>query len=225
MQEALKELKISLETLPSHIRDVVVHTSWEAKIKELALKYSLTEEQESLLFTEVLLVLTAVSSEEELAENIENELGVSGILAEQLAEEIGQRIFSWIQRLYTEKEKSLTTEAEKENLDIPPINLPGEVIEESPSSWLPSSKEKSPSILQDQVNSFFAPTPATEPAIEVKPEPISIPQTPITPPVQTPPQPQSFIANKLTQPIKIEPKAPIEIPKTYSVDPYREPIE
>lgn len=213
MEEALKEIKESLKDLPSHIREVVTHAPWQDRIEELALKYSLTEEQKSALFTEVLLVLTATTSEEELAESIENELGVSSILAEQLTEEIGERIFLWIQKLYTEKENATAKSISSENtLDIPPANLPGEVIEDF------GVVKSVP--LQDQVKDFFAPAQAqsTEPAapVQMKPEPVV---------VSTPPPPMSFIANKLTQPTRPESTTPVEIPKIYSADPYREPIE
>jgi len=217
MEEVLKELKESLKDLPSHIREVVTHAPWQDRIEELALKYSLTEEQKTALFTEVLLVLTAIAPEEELAESIESELQVSGILAEQLTEEIGERIFSWIQRLYTEKENVTTKSTSLENaLDIPPVNLPSEVMEEE------FGVVKSVP-LQDQVNDFFAPAQMMEQAPEppVKPEPVYIPQVPE---MSTVSQPQSFIANKLTQPTVFaqqEEKPPVK----YTADPYREPIE
>lgn len=261
MEEALNEIRESLQTLPSHIREVITHTPWKPKITEIALKYSLTEEQEKSLFMEVLLVLVAILPEEELAENIENELGVSGILAEQLTEEIRDRIFLWIQKLYTEKEKVLvkkiTSNTEGNILDIPPPNLPGEIIgeEESPTNTqevtLETPQEQAPAYistpeaalvtppvqphtsLQEQAKDFFAPqTPQASPTFSFQPnppqQPISstAPRTPISQPETTPaidPKP-SFISNKLNQPTKPQTLSP-EIPKTYTIDPYREPIE
>lgn len=226
MEEITQALKESLKDLPSHIREVIIHTPWQEKVDELALKYSLTEEQKSALFTEVLLVLTATTSEENLLENIKNEVGVSNILAEQLTEEIGDRIFSWVQKIYTEKEKMASESTFLENtLDIPPPNLPSEdLAEEAPVLWtkqepLAQLQETTHTILEEQV------TPPTPPQhqetysfkadITPKPEPDT---------VITPPTPRtSFIENKLSQPVK--PASPVAPPQSYVSDPYREPLE
>lgn len=231
MEEALQEIKESLGTLPSHIREVVTQTQWEPKIEELALKYSLTEGQKKALFTEVLLVLVAINPEEDLMENIENEVGVSGILAEQLTEEVGERIFTWIHKLYTEKEKNIKEQPLKEStlntLDIPPPNLPGEVVEESAEEKVPVVVSTTPTatLLRDEVKDFFAQPTQQE---NLTPQETPVPQQPtFTPPIEQPfvPQsPRSFITQKLTQPSTLS-TPPVDIPKTYSVDPYREPLD
>ncbi len=221
MEEALQEIKESLKTLPSHIREVVTQTNWEPKIEELALKYSLTNEQKRALFIEVLLVLVAINPEEEIVENIENELGVSTILAEQLAEEVGERVFSWIYKLYTEKAEQHTHNGAPKQpintLDTPPPNLPGEIIEDLPlppvdQEPLFAKTQQRP--LRDTVADFFA-----------KPEPI---ETPVIEPTSLP-KPESanttstFISKKLSQPSTIS--TPSRTPQSYTVDPYREPVE
>lgn len=214
MEETLQEIKASFQNLPSHIRDVISHAAWKPRIEELALKYSLTEEQKNALTTEVLLILVAIVPEDELAENIKNELAVSSILAEQLSEEIGERIFSWIQKLYTEKEKSLLTQntshSQENTLDIPPPNLPGEVIEEEENEFVAK-----PTPIQDQVKDFFAPKEVEVPVVAAAPSSFIRPiETPLEEPA--PQKPQSFISQKLSQPTA---------PQKYTADPYREPIE
>ncbi len=221
MEEALQEIKESLKTLPSHIREVVTQTNWEPKIEELALKYSLTNEQKCALFIEVLLVLVAINPEEEIVENIENELGVSTILAEQLAEEVGERVFSWIYKLYTEKAeqptRNIASKPPINTLDTPPPNLPGEIIEDHPlppvdSEPLFAKTQQRP--LRDTVADFFAKpetieTTVTEPTTLPKPEPTNTTPT--------------FISKKLSQPSTISTQA--RTPQSYTVDPYREPVE
>lgn len=221
-----------IKKVPESTRKLLGATEWLRRIKEFSSKYSLTEEQTITLIVEILLVLAEATGSEDLAENIEEEVGVSQILAEQLAEETEERIFKWIKQEPVVKvgDATHTIITEHANsLDIPPVNLPGEVIEESSNSWIPNAvpatPEKNHSILQDQVNSFFTPA-ATVAKVEMRPEPTVIPKTSFVPPaIQTPPKPQSFITNKLTQPTQPQQAAPIETPKIYTTDPYREPLE
>lgn len=225
MEEALQEIKESLKTLPSHIREVVTQTKWAPKIDELALKYSLTDDQKRALFTEVLLVLVAINPEEDIVENIENELGVSGILAEQLAEEVGERIFSWIYKLYTEKENAMHQTKNQNSLDIPPPNLPGEIIEEEisqPTQPEPLFAHADTQTHEEAVKEFF--TTPKEDMVKAE-KPLETPPS-FTPAMEKPfvPQtPRSFIAQKLSQPSTLA--TPPNTPKTYPVDPYREPLD
>jgi len=218
MEETLQEIKTSFHTLPSHIRDAIVRVDWVTKIEELALKYSLNDAQKNGLITEVLLVLTAITPEEELAENIKNELEVSSILAEQITEEIGERIFSWIQKLYTPKENDILKQpvphTETNTLDIPPINLPGEVIEESTPDTLISTE-----YAQDTAHSSMTNRPEEQPYIPLKNQD----DRPTTQ-LQDTPRRQSFISNKLNQPTN-QTTSNQDIAKKYTIDPYREPIE
>ncbi len=198
-----------IKQIPQSVQKRITSSEWLKRVKEIGLKYSLTEEQILSLIFETLFILSTVESEEDLAENIEGELVVSNILAEQLAEEIKERVITWVNKLNSNDSTSETANS----LDIPPANLPGEVIEEE------FGVVKSVP-LQDQVKDFFAPAQAqsTESvvAFQMKPEPVI---------VSTPPPPMSFIANKLTQPTRPESTTPVEIPKIYTADPYREPIE
>ncbi|MHB1316599.1 MAG: hypothetical protein ACYCZW_01945 [Minisyncoccota bacterium] len=238
------EIKKAFNELPLEIRELIKHSSWESKLREISLKYSLTENQTDTLSFEVLLVLLAISSEEDLSENIKTELGVSGILAEQLTEEINQRIFSWIEKQYSEKENKHIN-----SLDIPPVNLPGEVVEDIPESMTEYTEKNNeiieekyiapentndtienlqtpePVLLRDEVTDFFAPTQTVQekpqiniPSLETQ----TVPENLVPPIKQTAP---SFISNKLTQSTNPQINTNQQIPKKYNVDPYREPIE
>jgi len=217
MNEIIQEISSYVKKLPPHIREIVLHANWEPKVEEIGAKYSLTKDQIIDIGYEVLFVLVGMEPEEDLSENIEIELNVSSILSDQIAEEIESRIIAPLLKQIEQNKNTFLYEETRENaLDIPPANLPSEVMEEE------FGVVKSVP-LQDQVNDFFAPAQMMEQAPEpqVKPEPVYIPQVPE---MSTISQPQSFIANKLTQPTVFAPQEE-KPPVKYTADPYREPIE
>ena len=171
---------------------------------------------------EVLFTFLNLQSSDLLNETIEEELDISTILAEQIVEEIEERIFAWAMKKIEQRQ-----EPEINTLDVPPQNLPGEEIVEA-SKETPIQTTSEPMIEKvavpprNDVKDFFAPTP-----MPIEGETESRPITPKPIPVITPPPvfKPSFIANKLTQATKLAPTTPIEIPKTYTTDPYREPLE
>ena len=227
------DIQIYLQNLPPVVQKCIGSAEWKVKIMEIGKKYSLQPAQINNLEMETLLVSIGVESDQEMMENVKKELDISDILAEQLVEDVNQRIYKWIYKQWSPEETKTEDGIAEQNtikpesnsihpLDIPPPNLPGEVIEESSNSWIPktvpAAPEKTHSILQDQVNNFFAPAATVvEPKVEMRSEPTVIPQSPfITPAVQNPSKPQSFISQKLSQPTA---------PQKYTADPYREPIE
>ena len=217
MENEEQIIKDAYKTLSDDVKNIIGSSEWLKRVREIGQKYSLTIEQIDSLGYEILFTFLNLQSPDLLNETIEEELDISSILAEQIVEEIEERIFAWAMKKIEPKQIE-----DVNTLDIPPVNLPGEVIEESTNSWMPktvpTTPEKTHSMLQDQVNSFFAPaSAAAEPKVEMRPEPTVIPKASFIPPVvQTPPRPQSFISQKLSQPTA---------PQKYTADPYREPIE
>lgn len=221
------DIQAYLQNLPPVVQKCIGSAEWKVKIMEIGKKYSLQPAQIKNLEMETLLVALGIESDQEMIENIKRELDISDILAEQLTEDVNQRIYKWIYRQWSPEETKIEESAEglsatkpESNsihpFDVPPVNLPGEVIgdalEEEPA-------EKSHSLLRDQVNDFFA--PPTTSSIQ---EPVNTPVAPsgIIRPIETPleepvPQkPQSFIAQKLAE---------LTAPQKYTTDPYREPLE
>lgn len=226
MNEATQEIASYLERLPSHVRDIVSRASWESKVADIGQKYSLTDTQVVDIGYEVLFVLVGMEPEADLSENIEIELAVSKTLADQVADEIKNRIINPLIKQIEQKEFELSsqplndvpaTNSEPVNvLDIPPINLPSEVIEDKVETQQPinsfqtqnTTYEKPQTLLRDEVSNFFT---AQEKNSGL-----------VAPPLQTPKP--SFIADKLTQ-ITQTKTLNTEIPRIYTTDPYREPIE
>lgn len=206
------DIQTYLQKLPPVVQKCITSTEWETKISDIGKKYSLTTTQTTDLEMEILLVALGIESDEDMVENIKNQLSISETLAEQLTEDANERIYQWIyKKLNNEKEVSETLD--KKSLDIPPPNLPGEMIGEESVIPAPTLEQTlvpeihviPPQPLKDThiLTSQAGPTPQTTPTEAPKP---------------------SFIASKLTQTTK--PIQPLpEIPKTYTIDPYREPIE
>ena len=223
--EGLEDLISFVEQLPESIQKRITTPEWLRRIKEIGLKYSLNEEQILGLSFETLFVLATIESEENLTENIENEVGVSGILAEQLTEEIKERIVAWINKSISSGSLSTSTEISN-SLDIPPPNLPSEdLTEETPVLWanqalVASAQETAHTILHEQATPPTPTPPQHEGAYSFKTAPVVQPEpTPVAPQVPKP----SFIENKLSQPVK--PASPVTPPQSYTTDPYREPLE
>ncbi len=214
------DIKEYLEKLPPAVQKSIKSSEWKQKILDIGNKYSLQPDQIDNLEVEALLVAIGVESDEEMILNIERELDISEVLAEQLTEDVNQRVYKWIYKQLS-SEPTLQEKVPEPNipekepehantLDVPPANLPGEVIEDE-------IKVK-PVAIQDQVKDFFAPGPTIVSETAGAPFVPSSPIHPIEAPIEEPvPQkPQSFIAQKLAQPTA---------PQKYSADPYREPIE
>jgi len=196
------------------IQKKVLSNRWVDKVSEISLKYSLTKENTNALISEVLLVLLDLEEGSNLVHNLQHEAGISEVLAEQLTEDINDRILNIPEKvLQTPPPEEPQETLDKKSLDIPPPNLPGEMIGEESVVPAPTLEQTSvpeiqvipPQTLKDTriLTSQAGPTPQTTPTEAPKP---------------------SFIASKLTQTTK--PTQPLpEIPKTYTIDPYREPIE
>ncbi len=211
MENEEQILKDAYKALPYDIKSIIGSSEWLKRVKEIAQKYSLSEDQINSLGYEILFTFLNLQSPDLLTETIREELDISNILAEQITQEIEERIFSWAMKKITPKEPGVTN-----TLDIPPSNLPGEVIGDEESASIPSPEplfaktQQRP--LRDTVADFFA-KPETTEAPLVEPTPAPKPE-PTTPP--------SFISKKLSQP-STAPTQP-RTPQSYTVDPYREPL-
>lgn len=215
------DIKEYLEKLPPVVQKSIGSSEWKRKILDIGNKYSLQEDQIENLEVEALLVAIGVESDQEMIENIKRELDISDILAEQLTEDVNQRIYKWIYKQWSPEETKTEEGIAEQNtikpesnsihpLDIPPPNLPGEVIAEEENEFVGK-----PTPIQDQVKDFFAPKVVEEPVAAAAPSSFIRPiRTPIE--ESTPQKPQSFISQKLSQPTT---------PQKYTADPYREPIE
>lgn len=229
------------KVLPREIKDLICSSStWIVRGKEIALKYSLNNVQTGTLINTIFFVLTGIDIGDKLADTLSSKLDVSSLLGEQIYEDMEGRIFKYnIESLQKKNGGIEKKNAFQNTLDIPPANLPGEIIEnennEQQNTEPTPSREMSfagtpqtpfASAQNAQTNPSTLYTPENKPVFSFKAsssEPLIKP-APQTPSPQTPTQKPSFISSKLSQPTRPQ-TPPSEAPKTYTVDPYREPIE
>ncbi len=131
MDESTQEIKEYIDKLPKPLQQAVLGQDWHKRLAEISQKYSLHLDQISSLEYEVLFVMIGMEPETDLVSNIQTELAVSKILAEQLAGDINVRIFQFIMKSLEEKTPEKVerfvessneirdTNKEKENIQIP----------------------------------------------------------------------------------------------------------
>ena len=220
MEQGTDEIFSYIKQLPPHMRDAVLAMDWLPHVDEIGQKYSLTEEQVGSVIYEVLFVLSGMEDEDNLTENIKEELDVSSVLAEQIHEDIKTRVIGFLLKKVEQKERTekysknesgtapessseiptgpIADVSQKEMLDIPPTNLPGEVIEGNSDVVSEANQPSTPIPLQNPSSSTF---------IQTKLSQITT-STHVAPETTTPHIPPQFIPNK-----------------SYETDPYREPLE
>src|SRR4051812_6697511 len=96
MDNEPKELKEYFANLTPEARDVISSPEWYSRVEQIGNKYSLSAEQINSLQYEILFILVGMEPDESLGENIQNELGISRLLAGQIVEEVNERIVSFI---------------------------------------------------------------------------------------------------------------------------------
>ena len=158
--------------LPVIVQDCVGSDEWQKRLDEMTTKYSLDKNQSVALQYEILFVVMGIEPEQDLSENIKNELGVSGLLAEQLAKDTEERLLSWIDKLYSTSDTGRSNKLTPVNPKLSntnqttsgvTLNIENDILEVRP--------EITPMVEKDEVVHNIVP-PANN---EVKPEPVQRP--------------------------------------------------
>lgn len=236
-----KEMEEYLASLPQKTKDVVLDDFWQKRTKEIAVKYSLSEEQSTTLQNLVLFVIIGVENPGDLEESLKNELGVSELLAEQIGNDLDVRVFGALVKNLGNKEEGSNNNQKITNTKVesgfghlmPPqpngaLNIENEIPEVRP--------ETVPMVEKGEM-AHDVPPPAPV-KTEIRPEAqneMTNDKFPMTNQIQNqndkavtetvkPPEP----APQQPTPVP-KPSAPQEPPtppvKKYAVDPYREPLE
>ena len=232
MNDTLLTIKEYIDKLPPNFRKEVVSFGWQTKINEIGQKYSLKEDEQNMLFYETMFVMIGMEPEEEFANNIEKEVGISNLLANQLKTEIEERIFKPLAKKLSPQTEKMNVE-ETQDIDrifinlndqnsTANINLPKNLPTSEPNdSWFEELVKK-PKYETNQDDNETG-TKQSKPIENTNQNQIKA--EPLMPEVQKPKLNNfgNFIDHKLNQNIKTEP----EPQKTYikNNDPYREPIE
>ena len=122
-----------MSTLPEPVRKLISDGVWEERAKEVCKKYSLEDSKTESLLNNVLLVLIGVDKPEDFLNNIIGDLGISRLLAEQIQEDLENRVFDYaLKQVENEKPEAKQEnvarkmELPKNNLEIRPQILPTE---------------------------------------------------------------------------------------------------
>lgn len=137
-------LKARFEQLPEDIKEAIMATPWEEKLKQISDKHSLHIDQAGRLDEETVLVMFGIEHADNLVPNIAKHVEVSEEKAEAIAEDLNREIFlkvrESLKKIFTEKkeeaeEKSDTEEIpsredilreieDKEHHNLPTVNKP-----------------------------------------------------------------------------------------------------
>lgn len=223
--DEVQEIKEYLNKLPALARQVILSADWHSRINEIGKKYSLGQEQINDLEYEILFVLLGIEADADFLGNIQKQLNISGLLANQIDQEVDARVFAYLLDLIAKKEALVETKPEfgeeiKKPIvpEIAPKILPA--TEKTGSIYVSTYKPASvvPDNLPGKIVSEEKNQNSTalkdEPKSQIVPEPIN--------------KPDNIIDNKLnnvvegvTEESAQSQEKPVE---KYAVDPYREPL-
>ena len=219
--------------LPQEVQDFVMESSWQERVFEIAVKYSLDQTQTNTLVSYTLQLLIGLEDPELATGVLEKNLRISRLLATQISADLNARIFEYAiatveKKLGVNTPTSVTTDVPR-NSEVEtteptvPANLPGAVDVGSPEDYIHTEDEVEEIVQKPiPVPRFTAmvteETPVNESLVEQK---INTAHT--TPVTEI--KPQNIIAEKLNTVVKPKIEKPTGIPEKYIVDPYRESIE
>jgi hypothetical protein len=222
-----------ISNLPQPIQDVIFGTIWQERTEEIGKKYSLDKAQIDTLSNDVLLVLAGIEKPDTFAETLMTDLNTSRLLAEQILTDLEGRVFDYALKAVEPKAPKAVSEKPMQTSSIPEIrpNTVPMVEKNVPQRMTPPSMR--------------APEPYGVPrfgtsSIPPKVETLNLNQT-------KPATPQEAMEAKMSnvtvnigdnfapqQPSQQAPKAPAPNPtanpaanpirKSYTTDPYREPL-
>lgn len=254
MDEQTQKIEAHIKNLPKDVQDFLAGNEWENRVNEISKKYGLDQKQTEALSNNTMLLLVGLSDPEKLTTNIEEDLGISGLLSEQIFEDLEKRVFDYaIKALEKDTSKSQTPQTITSKIpEIRPENLPADVKVEQPArienkievprysptekpslgiSYKPTSQNvnvgvntSAPKIVYSPVNQEPVQKPAFVPRLDMSSE-----QT--TAPSNVPTPINNIIDTKLnnvTPGVKDTPqeqRTETPLVKQYTVDPYREPME
>lgn len=139
-----KEIQDYLSGLSLSVLNAVNDKTWSKRTGEIALKYSLSEEQTNTLRNLVMFVMIGVENPDTFQKSIEEELGISNLLAEQLVKDIDERVFQYVVNLIQEKpsvkEPVAAPVVEKEKVFITTPNPKPVVNTEQPKKEIPKDE-------------------------------------------------------------------------------------
>jgi len=244
MDNTSKLIQDQFNTLPADVQAALTATPWRDRVKDIATRNNLTDEQASALETETLLILYGFEPEDAFVQNIVAAVGIGEETAEGIARLVEAEIVDDIEQKLdlSEQAKIPTGPVAHSESTFPETTeiVPSPIEIEAPHATQ-SAVNMQP--IQTPPQSITAPKAPVEMFIKTPFAPEHKAQTPVMAPEQNTsslsttngrPVPSfeyqggSMVAEKLTKPISTSVDGKTATPPTsYTTgqDPYREPIE
>jgi len=159
-----------LKTLPQTVQDLVLEGTWESRTGEIAIKYSLNDEQSETLKDDVLQILIGLAAPENFSQMLMDDLKISKLLTGQIIEDLEMRVFEYALKTVQNKEKKnnpIPTQVKKSEVTTPPVALVPEIKPET----LPKIVTETPKVPTPVPKTVAQ--PVSEPQTESKYRPVS----------------------------------------------------
>jgi hypothetical protein len=191
MDEQTQKIEEYIKKLPKEVQDFIAGNEWENRVNEISKKYALDAKQSEALSNNTMLLLVGLSDPENLTKNIEEDLGISGLLSEQIFEDLEKRVFDYALKILEKKpeiKKQTSAPIVSKIPEIRPENLPAQTtkppVAQKPTENKISIPKYAP--VSTPVNSpavsTYKPTGISEPAPKpASPVSYSIPKIPPLP--------------------------------------------
>lgn len=118
-----------ISTLPKSLQNFLSSNILDERVLEIAKKYSLNAEQSESLLNIVFLMIVGVTKTDNMTELVISDLNTSRLLAEQIVQDLENRVFDYALK-QIEKDSQTSTESNEKimssstQLEIKPNNLP-----------------------------------------------------------------------------------------------------
>ena len=96
MTEEERELHDRFNALPGPMREAIRATPWDKVMSEVAQRHKLSEDQTEMLHTVSLLTILGMQVPTDYEKNVQEELGISAALADQIGDEFTSRVLGRI---------------------------------------------------------------------------------------------------------------------------------
>lgn len=228
----MDETKINelISKLPQDIKDLVYDGAWEQRTRDVANKYSLSPDKIELLVDSVFFVIIGADKIEDLPKSMKVELALSDIVTEQVMEDLLKRVFENAIKFLQSKKNKPKSSTPSTIPEIRPETVP--MVERTENKvgvprYIPTENKPESNIGTSKIN--YNKTEAGETVQKVAEVPrFNMAKEEVV--SSTTQNKQTNIIdeklNSVTSGITEElVQKTTPIVKSYSVDPYREPLE
>lgn len=211
MDNQTNTIKEYLTKLPPVARECILSDEWQKRSSEIADKYGLNQDQAEKLKYEILFVALGIEPEEDFVSNLTTEIGISELVAEQIASDTEKRLLSWVDKIYIN--------SKKEGSEEKPLSSKKE--DGAFTTEVPDYNPRPKVIIN---NDLAVQSPIAVPRFTAVPLDEGDEAPDLMPLIRPKPNASGIMEAKLNSTIEKASATQENQAKKYTVDPYREPI-